>query len=82
MRREGIPELDWDVYVNWHTLLDACGESLGLVEGLNRLVVEDVSHLPARDCGFDVIQCLLLLAWGNYYVFYSACFPFFVSLFL
>ena len=42
-------ELDRSVHVNRYTLLESCRESLNLVEGLNRLVVVDVSPLPARD---------------------------------
>ena len=41
-------KLDWSVHVDVNTLVEASRESLNLVEGLNRLVVEDVSPLPAR----------------------------------
>ena len=41
-------ELERSVHVDLRTLAETCQESLNILEGLNRLVVEDVSPLPAR----------------------------------
>ena len=41
-------ELERSVHVDLPTLAEAFQESLNIVEGFNRLVVEDVSPLPAR----------------------------------
>ena len=41
-------ELERNVHVDLRTLAEGCQESFNIFEGLNRLVVEDVSPLPAR----------------------------------
>ena len=41
-------ELERSVHVDLRILSEACQESLNIVEGLNRLVVKDVSPLSAR----------------------------------
>ena len=41
-------ELERSVHVDLRTLVEACQESLNIVEALSRLAVEDVSPLPAR----------------------------------
>ena len=40
--------LERSVHVDLHTLAEACREFFHIVEGLNQLVVEDVSPLPAQ----------------------------------